>query len=649
MQNNNKSRIWVILIIVVIALWEWFSGRDTTTTKTASNAGTDSYTLMLYMCGSDLESDGGYASDDIDEILSSSLADEVNLLIYTGGTTKWYNSKISSRKNQIFKVENSKLVLVDDTIGQKYMSDPMTLLYFLNFARANYAADKYGLIFWDHGGGAVSGFGYDENNPDSNDTLTIDEIKYALDTFGTKLDFVGFDACLMGTVETAYALKDNADYLIASEETEPGTGWDYKTLLSQLSSNTSQSTVEFGKVIVDSFIKSNSGLLDPDATLSVVDLSKMDDVYDNLEKFMQDIKSQEFSANRYANVSKAISRTKAFADGDIDTIDLVDFANQLKVGSSSSLVSAINSAVVYNKVTRNVKNSNGLSLYFPNEDLSYYDAMLEIYENIGFGQAYMDVITEYVNLMAGGSKPTYTINNHTYQNENYYQNYSWYDYDLVNSYSDYYSETKVDETELEVEDKGDYYALHLTDEEWNNIVSVESSVWYDDGEGYLDLGIDSYFEQDEDGDLMVTFDGNWIAINENIVRYEVTERTDDYEEGKVPALLNDREVNIILYWDKENPDGVVLGAEPVNAYGNTTMYGKGLIEIKKGDRIDFLVDYYDYDGNFDDEYYLGDTLVVGRKGLTVSYEWIGDGECLIYYILKDIYNNVYYTEPVIVY
>ena len=105
----------------------------------------------------------------------------------------------------------------------------------------------------------------------------------------------------------------------------------------------------------------------------------------------------------------------------------------------------------------------------------------------------------------------------------------------------------------------------------------------------------------------------------------------------------------ILYWDKENPDGVVLGAEPVNAYGNTTMYGKGLIEIKKGDRIDFLVDYYDYDGNFDDEYYLGDTLVVGRKGLTVSYEWIGDGECLIYYILKDIYNNVYYTEPVIVY
>ena len=123
----------------------------------------------------------------------------------------------------------------------------------------------------------------------------------------------------------------------------------------------------------------------------------------------------------------------------------------------------------------------------------------------------------------------------------------------------------------------------------------------------------------------------------------------EYEKGKVPALLNDERVNLIIYWDKDHPDGEVIGAEPVDAYGNTTMYGKGLIDIEEGDKIDFIVDYYTYDGKYDDEYLYGDTLTVGKKGLKVSYEWIGDGECLIYYMLTDIYNNVYFTEPVIVY
>ncbi|MCR5235609.1 MAG: hypothetical protein K6E34_00220 [Lachnospiraceae bacterium] len=35
-------------------------------------------------------------------------------------------------------------------------------------------------------------------------------------------DFIGFDACLMATVETAYMLSPYADYMIASEEFEPG-------------------------------------------------------------------------------------------------------------------------------------------------------------------------------------------------------------------------------------------------------------------------------------------------------------------------------------------------------------------------------------------------------------------------------------------
>lgn len=613
------------------------------------NVSNKSYTLMLYMCGSDLESDGGYASDDIEEMLKASLAKEVNFLLYTGGATKWYNEDIADGKNQIFKIENGKLNLIDNSIGTAYMSNPNTLTYFLNYAKKNYPADRYGLILWDHGGGAIGGFGYDEIEANEEESLTIDELKNALDSSKLKFDFIGFDACLMGTVETAYALRNNADYLIASEETEPGTGWEYKKILNTLSKNTAQNTVDLGKTVVDTFIKSNNGLLGSDATLSMIDLKKMDNVYSKLDLFMNDMKDKKFNTNNYGDVSQNLKKSKSYADGEIDTIDLIDFASKLNISASNDLINAVKEAVVYNKTTDYVENSNGLSIYIPNEDLEYYDKMVKIYKNIGISDSYINIINEYVNLIAGGTNGYYSVNHYNYRTDENYENYDWYDEDLVNSFSDYYENNSLDTSELEVTEKGDYFALSLTEEQWNNIVDVQSSVWYDDGEGYIDLGTDSYYEVDDDGDLIIGFDGTWIAINGQTVMYNVVEQTDKYEKGKVPAYLNDKEVYLIIYWDLENKEVKVLGAEPMNAYGNSTMYARGYQKIKSGDKIKFLVDYYDYDGEYDDYYIYGDEIVVGNDGLKVTYEDAGSGECLVYYILTDIYNNVYYTEPVILY
>ena len=648
---EKKSKKGIIILIVIVLLAMWLFSDDEEPDEVIANAGDGTYTLMLYMCGSNLESDAGYASDDIEEMLKSQLANEVNLLVYTGGASSWYDHGISGETNQIYKVEGGKLNLVKDNIGKRLMSRTDTLADFLKFAKENYPADKYGLILWDHGGGAVSGFGYDENDPNEDESLTIDELKAALDSFGTKLDFIGFDACLMANVETAYAVKNNADYLIASEETEPGTGWDYKKVLNQLSKNSSQNGSELAPTIVDSFVASNNGFFGADATLSCVDLSKMDNVYSKLVTFMRDIKSSELDINNFASVSKAIKNTKAYADGELDTIDLVNFSENINVSSSNDLADAIRDAVVYNKTTDYVENSNGLSIYIPNEDLSHYQDMINIYSNIGMTNDYIAVLSQYVNMAAGGKNSYYYVNDHRYKNEDVedYEEYSWYDEDIASEYEDYYNDMYEYVDELEVTEKEDYFALHLTDEQWEDIVSVESILWYDDGEGYIDLGTDSYFEMDEDNDLIVTTDGTWLAINGQNVRYDVVESTENYEKGKVPALLNDEEVNLVICWDKNHPDGEVIGAEPVDCYGNTTMYGRGLIEIKPGDKIDFIVDYYTYDGEYDDEYLYGDTLVVGNDGLKVSYEYVGDGECLIYYMLIDIFGNVYYTEPVILY
>ena len=638
----------LIKIAIILFLLFLFLGEDEIE-ETIENIGNQKYTLMIYMCGSDLETDDAFASDDIEEMLNSQLAQEVNLLIFTGGTKDWYDERISDEKNQIFKVENNELKLVKDNIEKGYMSDPEALEYFIDYSYRHYKAGKYALIMWDHGGSSISGFGYDEKNPDENDTLTLEEMKKALKNIDGKLEFIGFDACLMSNFEVAYAIKDKANYLIASEELEPGSGWNYKKLLNQLSKNTNQDTIELGKVLVDNYIDSNDSFFGADATLSIIDLNKIDKLYTNLEKYLKEIKNENFNNNQYSQVSKAVQKTKSFADGELDTIDLKDMATNLNISSSLDLIEALEEVVIYNKTTSYVENSNGLSIYFPNNNLEYYENMIDTYRAIGFKEDYINIINEYVNLLAGGYRNTYRINNHTYKSDENYEEYNWYDENMIDEYEDYYETTNIDVQELEVQQKNDGFVLHLQDDEWEKIKEIGYTIWYDDEEGYIDLGIDSYYELDEENDLIINFDGKWLAINDNIVNYQVVEQTEKYEKGKVHALLNDEEVNIIIYKNKKNKNMYVVGAEKINDYGETAMYKKGYIEIKENDKIEFIVDYYDYDGNYDDEYILGDPIIVDKNGLKVSYEYIGDGECLIYYILKDIYNNEYYTEPVILY
>lgn len=69
-------------------------------------------------------------------------------------------------------------------------------------------------------------------------------------------DIIGFDACLMNTLEVAFPLKDIANILVGSEETEPNAGWAYDEMLAALCANPSMNPVDLGKVAVDTYNKS---------------------------------------------------------------------------------------------------------------------------------------------------------------------------------------------------------------------------------------------------------------------------------------------------------------------------------------------------------------------------------------------------------
>lgn len=237
--------------------------------------GQDKVTIMVYMCGTDLESKHGMATKDLQEMLNATISDKVSIIVETGGCSRWNNNVISNSKNQIYKVEDDGLRRLSDDAGTAAMTDPKNLTSFIKYCAENYPADRNMLIFWDHGGGSITGYGYDEKNPSAS-SMTLSKMNSALKSAGVKFDFIGFDACLMATLENALVCNEYADYLLASEETEPGTGWYYTNWLTELSKNTSVSTVDLAQTIIDDYISScRSSSPSATITLSLVDLAEL--------------------------------------------------------------------------------------------------------------------------------------------------------------------------------------------------------------------------------------------------------------------------------------------------------------------------------------------------------------------------------------
>ena len=288
--------------------------------------GNDKVTLMVYMCGTDLESRSGMATSDMQEMLNAGVGQNVNLLVYTGGCNGWKNNVISSRTNQIYQVTDKGLNCLEKDLGKRAMTDPDTLSWFIRYGAKNYPADRYQLIFWDHGGGSISGFGYDETNSRAG-SMTIDKIGKALSDGGVKFDFVGFDACLMATLETALAVEPYADYMIASEESESSEGWSYEPLVNKMVENPDIDVVTLGKTIIDGFLASNiENGSDEVATLSMTDLSKIDGIIKEFNKVakkmyeMSDTKENMTIFTRLAHAAENYSEGYGF-----DMIDFTDY------------------------------------------------------------------------------------------------------------------------------------------------------------------------------------------------------------------------------------------------------------------------------------------------------------------------------------
>ena len=676
--------------------------------------GRDTVTVMVYMCGTDLESNYGMATSDLQEMMNATIGSNVNVIVETGGCRMWKNKVISASANQIYKVESGGLRLIRDNMGSKAMVEPATLTEFIQFCQENYPADRNILIFWDHGGGSISGYGYDELYKNAG-SMDLAEISSALKEAGCVFDWIGFDACLMATLETALVCNDYADYLIASEETEPGTGWHYTGWLTALSKNTSVDTVTLAKTLIDDFVSaSTASSSGAQVTLSIVDLAEMQGTVPTAFNGFSTSTAEMISNNDYAAVSNARAGARQFARSSrINQIDLVDFANRVGTSEAKALSQALQGCIKYNRTT--ISNAYGLSIYFPYETTSSVKPAISTYNQVGMDEAYTKCISSFASLASsgqiattagsgspldlgsllggylsgssGGSSGSSTgfssplgslLGTFTGSSGNSSAGASidagsvmqllsafagggrslpsdmdWLDTDLVAGKAAYIASNYIDPGDIFVTVRPDgKRVLTLTDEQWALIQSVELNVFVDDGEGFIDLGLDNYFKFDGN-DLLLEFDGTWLTVNGHVAAFYMDYVDDNGTVGHIPALLTQtvegETVTQLVYlnvvFDDENPYGVITGARPMYA-DETDTVAKGDIAIGAGDVIEFLCDYYTYDNQFDSAYKLGEPLRVGSDGLEIVYHDLGDMACSVTYRLTDIYSNHYWTPAV---
>ena len=363
-------------------------------------------TLMVYMCGSSLETKAGSATQDLKEMMAAMPTDDsLEIIVLAAGSSEWREDlNVDAEAANIYTITASGLEIVDSEPSSN-MGDPTTLSRFLDFGYEHCQADHYALLIWDHGAGPMMGVCFDERFTSENhlgDSLSLTELNAALSDSPfskTKLSWIGFDACLMASVETAITLEPYAEYMIASEEIEPEDGWNY-SFITDIAQD--RNGAETGNRVAAAYEQCYQGC-PSDITLSCIDLSKMQRVSDEMTTLFGGFQVNKENYNAFAAV-----RYSARGIGKLGNYDLVDFLDLLEIYEEKSIADcrelreALQSAIVCNLA--NGPFFNGLSLYYPFTNKSgYISPWANHLEELDISEGYRAFIRENSSIWLGES------------------------------------------------------------------------------------------------------------------------------------------------------------------------------------------------------------------------------------------------------
>lgn len=368
------------------------------------------WTFMVYVDGdNNLES---AAIDDFLEMAGVGSTNDVNVVVQMDrrpGYDSSYGDWTDTRRFLVNRGATPSSAPVQN-LGEANMGDPAVLRDFVEWAITSYPAERYLLSIWNHGGGwrlqqellelmastrtaiqtkagaaqrsadaaTAKAVAWDDTD---GDVLFMREVQQALEEAkarvqartnqAVKLDVVGFDACLMGMMEVAYALRNTASYVVGSEEVEPGDGWPYDTILSELVGHPDYGAKDLAGVIVTKYAESYAS--GDSVTQSALDVAALENVASKIDAFTAKATGDWATLRTARSASRHYTRSWS--------VDLGDFATRVSTQSQSAdiraaaldLRTALDLLVVNERHGTPMSGSRGLAIYFP-ETRAAYDA-----------------------------------------------------------------------------------------------------------------------------------------------------------------------------------------------------------------------------------------------------------------------------------
>lgn len=590
------------------------------------------YTVMIYMIGSDLESDGdeqvGAGSADLWEMVdvmgggyAGQINEKINLVVETGGSERWEIDELADIKNARFCIDDAGIGQIEK-LPRINMGEKEALADFINYAAGNYPAENYMLVLWNHGNGPVEGYGYDMLY--GGDSLTLKELDEGIAASEvTRFSLVGFDACLMGNMETVNVISRYADYMVASADLEAQDGWDYSWL--EIFAQEPVDAAGIGTQIVDcyeTFYAAKKG----QATLSCYNLSAYPDVRQEMEVYNGRV-FEDADTDLYETASRIRTGVQGFGDkrAALDSPDLVDFAGfyqslSPEAWEDAALEQVLDALVLSSKSVGYAQEPCGISIFVP----SGSDWMLEEsnakYQESLFLESYLQFVREYSNYILTGET------------------------------------SGLDGAEVDYEEDGRTIGMEMDAEEINQIAAAylitATPLVQLPGCSCL-LSTDSDLEIRADGKLEAEPDEIYMGLMGEplclIEQYNSEERTDYLS----PILYEDELCLAKIQFSGENPDGAVLGIVPMD---DGTTSSKKEYRLEPGVTLTPLyplITDSDMDVSsltereelYRGEYYIGNPIRIEEEydALLETIE-IPSRDCLFGFMIQDTRQQLWFTE-----
>lgn len=457
-------------------------------------------TIMIYMAGTDLESDAYLGTSDIEEIDPDKVdIDNINVVLYTGGTRKWHNF-VEADENATYILKNEGFVKVKETEPIN-MGDKKCFEDFLNFVYDNFKAESYNLIFWNHGLGSLGAI-LDEKYEDY---LSTDEMREALENSkfkNDKIDTVTFETCLNGTFEIAMALSDYVDYLVASEEITFGKkGYSILSFINEIEEG--DTPIQYSKKFINAYKKQvQEMVIVPLSTYSIIDLRKMDDLSNSLKEEFSKIDINK-DYKKIAFIRKNIEQFGVETGGatDYDTVDLyslIKIMQKYSLIDTDEIINILNECIVYNWTTSNY--AHGLSIYFPYYGQTEYQKLhFEIYDKLNINDKYYKFIQNFSSKKSNAKSFNFKV----YENE------------IIKNNKDF--KLKLNEEQIENYANSEYVIFEKKEDNTYMPILISKDTYLDEN-GYVNTQLNNSLLKIYDNE------GNYSYVQLNEVNYISNEK-----------------------------------------------------------------------------------------------------------------------------